>query len=82
MANHDLKTWPKPFQAVLDGLKHYEIRRDDRNFAVGDTLTLREWDPSKDLYTGRVKVVEVTYMTPAGSWGLPHDVCVLGIRGK
>jgi hypothetical protein len=85
---HVLKTWPEPFQAVLDGRKHYEIRVDDRGYAVGDSLVLKEWDPSEPPtthretwgdYTGREVYVLVTYMTPGGQWGLPSNVCVMSI---
>jgi len=44
-ATHDLKCWPGPFAAVASGLKTFEIRKDDRPYAVGDTLILREWCP-------------------------------------
>lgn len=42
---HELKTHPEPFEAVVQGLKTFEYRYDDRGFNVGDELLLREWDP-------------------------------------
>lgn len=42
MMKHILKTDPAVFQAVADGAKTYEIRLNDRGFAVGDELLLRE----------------------------------------
>lgn len=43
---HSLKTWPEPFQALVDGRKTFELRKNDRGFMVGDQLQLREWDPA------------------------------------
>lgn len=62
---HELKTWPEFFQAVFDGGKTFELRKDDRDFAVGDALLLREWDPGRvaihlEPYTGRSLIVNVT----------------------
>jgi hypothetical protein len=44
---HHLKTHPGPFADVLAGLKQFEIRKNDRAFAVGDVLVLEEWDPAE-----------------------------------
>ena len=61
---HDLKCWPVYFQAIADRMKRFEIReRRDRNFAVGDVLLLREWDPATERYTGRTSKQLVTYLT-------------------
>lgn len=61
MTVHELKTWPGYFERVLDGTKGFDIRRDDRGFAVGDVLELREWDPVTEGYSGRSQVRRVTY---------------------
>lgn len=80
MKEHALKTWPGPFQAVLDGRKTYEIRVDDRDYRVGDVLFLREYDPDTDVFYSRAVRALVTYKTPGGEWGLPATLCVLGIQ--
>jgi hypothetical protein len=78
----ELKCHPSSFNAVLSGAKPYEIRRNDRDYCVGDWLVLCEWDPSKDSvlrYTRRIVAAEVKYMSHGGQWGLPIDLCVLAI---
>jgi hypothetical protein len=75
--NHYLKIWPEPFAAILDGRKRFEVRKDDRGYKVGDVLHLREWDPHYREHTGRVQVRTVRYI--ARGWGLPDDICVMGL---
>lgn len=93
---HILKCWPESFRAIKSGAKRYEVREDDRGYMVGDVLRLDEWEPTRSAcwssldkrwsqptmgaFTGEDAWVRVTYKTPGGSWGLPADVCVLGIE--
>ena len=54
MTVHELKIWPEFFEPVASGVKTFEVRRDDRGFAVGDRLRLREWEPGgRDHHDGR-----------------------------
>lgn len=81
MPDHQLKTYPIPFQALVSGNKAYEIRKeDDRLFAIDDHLHLEEWDPEKTAYTGRGLWTHVTYLTRGPDWGIPAGMVVMSIR--
>ena len=62
MKTYKLKTLPHFFNALSDGVKNFEIRKNDRDFHVGDTLHLEEWTPDAH-YTGRMLVRIVIYIT-------------------
>lgn len=76
---HELKVWPEYFQPLSIGTKDFEIRTNDRNFKVGDTLHLKEWNPKVERYTGRWISRRITYMVQ-GIFGLPKDICVMQLR--
>jgi hypothetical protein len=78
---HWLKTWPQFFQAVFDGVKTFEVRRDDRGFELGDTLYLQEYHPANG-YTGRLVGREVTYILRSGEgdFGIEPGFVVMGLR--
>jgi hypothetical protein len=49
-----VKSWPSFFEATLAGVKTHDVRRmGDRDYQVGDTLLLMEFDPEKQQYTRR-----------------------------
>ena len=84
---HRLKCWPQFFDTILAGEKRHDLRRcTDRAFEVGQVLELQEFDPQSERFTGRVQLVEVTYITSAElpcalSKGALHpDFCILSIR--
>ena len=72
----ELKTWPESFQALFTGLKSFEFRKNDRDFKVGDQLTLLEWDNDLKDYTGRWVRGWVVFMLKSG-FGLPDDYVVM-----
>jgi hypothetical protein len=41
------KIWPEYFEQVRSGAKPFEIRLNDENDEVGNTLRLQEWFPNK-----------------------------------
>lgn len=83
---HELKCWPKFFNAIARGDKRHDLRRaTDRNFHPGDRLLLQEFDPESAAYTGRSQTVVVTYVTSAdmpcalSEQALHPDFCILSI---
>lgn len=45
MIEIEIKCWPEPYAALLDGRKTFEWRKDDRPYRLGATLVEREWEP-------------------------------------
>lgn len=83
---HVVKSWPEFFQAILDGRKRHELRRaSERDYRVGDTLHLREYEPQDARYTGREQRVLITYITSSdypcalSEGALADGYCVLSI---
>jgi len=62
MKTHELKTWPVFYKSIIDGTKTFEVRENDRNFQVDDTLLLREYDPDAEQYTGAKTERVITYI--------------------
>jgi len=76
---HELKILPQYFQAVWDGNKNFELRKNDRDYKVGDYLVLREYSGAG--YTGSFLKVVITYiLKDCPEYGLNKDYCILGIR--
>lgn len=88
MKTHVLKTDPLAFQAVVDGLKTYEIRKNDRDFAVGDAVSLRETRHSGEMmaggapleYTGRQLIRRISHVLTGPTYGLAAGWSILSIQ--
>ncbi len=87
--NHILKTDPGVFELSATGKKGYEIRFNDRCFAVGDVLLLRETVKSGDdmrsggadlEFTGRELHREVTAIVEG--YGLAEGWVILSVKDQ
>lgn len=73
------KTLPQYFQAVWNGDKNFELRKDEDNIQVGDELVLEEWNPKTKLFTGRLMKKTVTYvLRNVPEYGLMDGYCIIG----
>lgn len=85
MKTHELKTWPSFFEAVERGTKTFECRKNDRDFAPGDTLILKEYDPAKEVaidewkFTGRTLTRTVGFVVYGGIFGIARGHCVMSL---
>jgi len=64
MKIHRLKLSFKYYEESEKGIKNFEIRKNDRDFKVGDILELREWIYGCDggKYTGNAHFKIITYI--------------------
>ncbi len=85
---HKSKILPQYFKSVKEGSKPFEIRKNDRDYKVGDTLILQEWaefdnpigEYAKGFYTTREINKEITYILEGGQYGLEEGYCILGLK--
>lgn len=96
MTEHRIKVAAPYMDALLDGRKTFEVRRNDRAYQAGDTLRLLEVDPDKCSASctdrscsrpkNRVAEASVTYVYAGdprfgGHGGMQPGYVVLGLAG-
>ncbi|EAE3145193.1 TPA: DUF3850 domain-containing protein [Listeria monocytogenes] len=72
---HELKILPEYYEDIVAGRKTFEIRKNDRDFQVGDYLILKEFKDGN--HTGWKITVEVTYIT---DYEQKENYVVMGIK--
>lgn len=63
MTEHIVKSWVGLFGPIYSGRKTHDLRILDRDYKIGDTLLLQEYDWMDKKYTQRECRVEITYIT-------------------
>ena len=76
---HELKILPKYYEAVLMGNKTFELRKDDRDYRVGDTVRLYEWN---GVYLDSAPLERrISYiLRDCPEYGLMEGYVILGLR--
>lgn len=94
MKLHELKIKAKYYLDIVGGGKTFEIRKDDRDYKVGDLIKFNviqtEKDKEHDCFeyhiiplclSSKDKVFQITYiLRDVPEYGLDKDYCILGIK--
>lgn len=75
---HELKILPEYFNEVQSHNKQFELRKDDRDYRVGDWILLKEFENGS--YTGReCGCFGITYiLRNCPEYGLADGYCIIG----
>lgn len=78
MKIHELKTRPEYFEAARKRQKNFELRKNDRDYQVGDLVRLEEFEDGEytGRYTGLRPVLYVLKDCP--EYGLAEGYCIIG----
>jgi len=87
MKIHELKTDPNVFAISFSGIKPWEIRKNDRNFKVGDLLILKETISTGEemkngaplIYTGRILSRLINYILDGNIYGLEANWVIMTV---
>lgn len=83
---HALKTFPQFFEASAEGVKNFEVRKNDRPYKLGDYVAMNEWNG--ESYTGRCTLHKIIYILSDPEYCKPGYVvlglepCRITIRGE
>jgi len=85
MRNHKVKTDPHLFRMTWAGMRNFEIRRDDRGYRLGDTMTLRETvrddaelaEGESHDFTGRMIKLNIDYVLLGPVYGLMNGWVIM-----
>jgi ParB family transcriptional regulator, chromosome partitioning protein len=79
MNYHFLKTEAEFYGEVERGVKTFELRKNDRDYKVGDIVILKETTDGK--HTGRqLPPKMITYILHGPIFGLPEGYCIFQLR--
>lgn len=80
MKLHELKIKEKYYQKVLCGIKTFELRKNDRDYQIGDLINFIVVNDSGNIEQTD-EVYKIRYiLKDVPEYGLDKDYCILGIK--
>lgn len=87
MKLHELKIKHKYLVDIAKGVKTFELRKNDRDYQVGDLIRFIDIRQSNnnncdcDIYIDKDTLYRITYiLKDVPEYGLDKDYCILGIK--
>lgn len=80
MTKHELKVWPQFFDDIFHRRKMFDVRKNDRDYRVGDWAIFRNYDPESKTYLGGICGREITYILDGGQFGIEPGYVVLSLN--
>ena len=85
MKLHELKIKHEYLVEVVMGRKTFELRKNDRDYQVGDLIRfdIEEsiFDSTRDIYIDKDTLYKITYvLKDVPQYGLDKDYCILAIK--
>ena len=77
---HELKVHIEYFNHLKSGIKDFEVRRNDRDYKLGDELLLKEYNPVTQSLTGNFIHRLVVYILEGGQFGVQKGYIVMGLK--
>lgn len=78
MTEHRVKCWPEYFLDIGDGTMTFNLRKNDRDYQVGDTIVFEEFRHRVGEYTGETITCRVGYILKNFD-GLMPGYVILGL---
>ena len=76
---HEIKCWPEYFIMIDNQFKNFEVRKNDRDYHIGDFLRIKEWDPKTQSYSGKQCYRRIQYILEGGQFGIEKGYVVMAL---
>lgn len=78
--NHELKIMPRFYRQIVNKTKTFEIRKNDRDFKIGDTIRLREYNQGYTGFATNIIVVGIFGGLEAESFGVQKGFVIISFK--